>query len=80
VEKAAKKWSQEQREKLFDAYFGPSPGLCPICAHEVCMVMTHIGRVVTLLLMCNACNNKASVSHPLPLEGPLHRTAESRAA
>ena len=78
MENAARQWTPEEQDYLFDVYFGPSPGICPVCVHEVCMVMTNIGRTVTLLLSCDGCNNKARVSRSLPLDGPLQRTEPSR--
>jgi len=74
MENTARHWTLEEQGRLFDVYFGPSPGICPVCAQEVCMVMSNLGRTVTLLLSCDGCNNKARVSRSLPLDGPLHRT------
>ena len=78
MENAARQWTREEQDYLFNVYFGPSPGICPVCAHEVSMVMTNIGPTVTLLLSCDGCDNKVSVSRSLPLDGPLHRTEPSR--
>src|SRR5262249_48951276 len=60
MEKAVRKWTREECYRLFDDYFGPSPGICPVCGHEVCMTMTDLGRTVTLLLNCEGCNNKST--------------------
>jgi hypothetical protein len=67
-----RQWSQEECYRLFDDYFGPLPGICPVCFHEVRMVMSYLGRFVTLSLSCDACRNKANVSRAFPLDKPLH--------
>ena len=64
-------WTEAEKQQLFDAYFGPSEGMCPVCGHVVSMTLTYLGRIVTLLLTCEGCCNKASVSRVLPVEGPL---------
>ena len=64
---AMRKWTQKECDLLFDAYFGPFPGLCPVCAQEVCIIMSYLGRFVTLSLSCEGCRNKATVSRALPL-------------
>jgi len=46
MEKAARQWTLEERQTLFDDYFGSSPGICPVCAQEVSMLMSHLGRTV----------------------------------
>ena len=69
---AARDWTREEQQKLFDVYFGPLPGLCAVCGTEVCMIMTQMGRRVSLSLSCEGCGNKAIVSRDLPLQGPLH--------
>ena len=78
MDNAARQWTREEQDNLFDIYFGPSAGICPVCAHEVCMVMSNLGRTVSLLLSCEGCDNKARVSRILPLDGPLHRTDPNR--
>lgn len=80
VREAVRQWTAEERQRLFDDYFGPWPGICPVCGHEVCMVMSNLGRTVSLLLTCDGCGNKSSVSGALPLEGPVHRTDTGHAA
>ena len=78
MEKAARQWTLDERQDLFDKYFGPFPGICPVCAREVCMVMSNWGRTVMLLLSCDGCGNKAQVSRDLPLQGPLRPTSTTR--
>jgi hypothetical protein len=78
MENAARQWTREEQDNLFDVYFGPLAGVCPVCAHEVCMVMSNLGRTVTLLLSCDGCDNKAHVSRILPLDGSVHRTDPNR--
>jgi formate dehydrogenase maturation protein FdhE len=71
----ARKWTKAEQERLFDDYFGPSEGMCPVCGEKVCMLMSYLGRTVTLLLSCNVCRNKVEVNRALPLEGPIKRVA-----
>jgi len=80
MERGGRQWTQEERDGLFDDYFGPLPGICPVCAHEVCIIMTYLGRFVTLSLSCEACLNKAIVSRALPLEPPKHPARALRIA
>ena len=75
MEAASRFWTCEERQKLFDEYFGPSTAICPICSHEVSILMSNLGRTVTLLMTCEGCNNRASVNRSLPVQGPLHLTA-----
>jgi hypothetical protein len=74
VAEALRKWTEAEEQKLFDDYFSPLAGICPVCAHEVCMVMSHLGQTITLLLKCEGCSNKATVTRILPIEGRLHST------
>lgn len=62
MEKPARQWTREERQNLFHDYFGTSPGICPVCGHEVSMVMSNLGRTVTLLLSCDGCDNKTQVN------------------
>jgi hypothetical protein len=64
-------WTDEEQQKLFDDYFGPVAGICPVCAHEVNMLMSYLGSTITLLFTCDNCGNKASVNRVLPTQGPL---------
>jgi len=75
---AARQWTREERDRLFDDYFGRAPGICPVCAHEVGMIMSYLARTVTLSLSCQGCGNKASVSGVPPLDGLLHSTGSTR--
>jgi hypothetical protein len=50
---------------LFDDYFRPPPALCEICGSEVSMVLSCLGERVSLLLSCEGCGNKATVSRGL---------------
>jgi len=72
---AVRQWTWEERQKLFNVYFGPLPGICPVCGYEVCMIMSNLAPRVTLLLTCDGCKNKASVSGFLPVQGPPCVTA-----
>jgi hypothetical protein len=57
-----RQWTREEGQELFDVYFGPLPGICPVCGHEVCMIMSNLAQRVTLLMTCDGCDNKASVN------------------
>ena len=69
-ESTTRQWTQKECDRLFDDYFGPVPGICPVCSHEVCMILSLRGGVVTLSLSCDGCQNKANVSRSLPLDEP----------
>jgi len=72
---AVRQWTREERQKLFHIYFGPLPGMCPVCGHEVSMIMSNLEQRATLLLSCGGCNNKASVSGLLPVHSAVCATA-----
>src|SRR5678815_1449483 len=38
LETPKRPWTQQECARLFEDYFGPFPGICPVCAHEVCMI------------------------------------------
>jgi hypothetical protein len=76
MEKTARAWTKEEQESLFDSYFSSSPDICPVCSSEVSMVMSYLGRTVTLLLCCEGCDNKAHVNGPRPVWRNVHRTGE----
>jgi hypothetical protein len=76
VQEISRTWTPEQEEQLFDIYFSSGPGICPVCAHEVCMMLTQLGRTVTILLSCTGCGNKASVNRQLPVQRHACRTDE----
>jgi len=56
-----RQWTKSEQRKLFEAYFGREPGLCPVCAREVRMMMEHHGDETILVMRCD-CGNKAKVS------------------
>jgi len=68
-------WTEAQQQQLFEEYFGSGPATCPVCSEEVEMIMSHLGRTVTLLVYCSACSNKATITRELPRQGPLHKAA-----
>jgi hypothetical protein len=76
VKEISRAWTPEEQEELLETYFSPSCGLCPVCSNEVCMVMTHVGRTVTILMSCEQCGNKASINGPLLAPKRVHRTDE----
>lgn len=61
----ARRWTDEEQQKLFDIYFGSRPALCPVCGGEVNIVLTSLREGLTLSLACGACGNRARVSRPL---------------
>ena len=58
-------WTEEEQQRLFDEYFRPPPALCGICGSEVEMVLSCLGERVSLLVSCEGCGNKATVSRGL---------------
>ena len=58
-------WTEEEQQRLFDEYFRPPPALCGICGSEVEMVLSCLGEQVSLLVACEGCGNKATVSRRL---------------
>ena len=72
-------WTAEEEQKLFELYFGPLPGTCPVCGDEVLMTLSSLREPVTLLLKCQGCGNRARVSRVLS-ESALAQTACSQVA
>ena len=54
-------WKEFEKRKLFEAYFQREPGICPVCAREVRMMMEHQGEEAILVMRCD-CGNKGKVS------------------
>jgi hypothetical protein len=75
MEAIARTWTQGEQERLFDSYFSDVPGICPVCSQEVSMLMS-LGSTVTLLLRCEGCDNKATVSRALRMPRHVPRTNE----
>jgi len=61
----ARPWTEEEQQKLFRDYFDRLPGICPVCASEVHMMMEHKGDVTALVMRCGGCSNSAVVSKKL---------------
>ena len=59
---SVRKWTKSDQENLFEDYLRSAPGYCPVCSFLVRMTMSKLGKTVTLLLTCEGCGNKASVS------------------
>jgi uncharacterized Zn finger protein (UPF0148 family) len=58
----ARRWTDEEQQRLFDVYFSPQPGWCPVCGQEVYIVMTSLREGITLSLTCPGCGNKERIS------------------
>jgi hypothetical protein len=80
MERTTRAWTHDEEEKLFESYFSPACGLCPVCSHEVCMSVTQLGRTVTILMRCERCGNYAIVNRPTPDLKPVHRTDEDESS
>jgi hypothetical protein len=71
MEKVARLWTEQEQQQLLDDYFRLAPGLCPVCDHEVSMILSCLAERVTLLLKCEGCGNKATASRGLKHLSPL---------
>lgn len=71
MEKVVRRWTEEEQQKLFEDYFRLSPTLCPICGHEVSILLSCLGEKVTVLLQCHGCDNRGTASRFLKHLSPL---------
>lgn len=58
-------WTNDEKQKLLADYFERLPGLCPVCACEVSMMMEHGQDVATLSLRCRGCGNSGKIARHL---------------
>lgn len=54
-------WTNAELHKLFSDYFNKLPGMCPVCGHEVSMMMDHQQYVTILSIRCRGCGNSSNV-------------------
>ena len=56
-----RRWTDTELHKLFRDYFDKQPGICPVCGHEVGMMMDHKREVTILSIRCRSCGNSSTV-------------------
>jgi hypothetical protein len=57
-----RQWTQVEQSKLFDDYFARLPGICPVCACPVGMMVEHKETVAVMTIRCRGCGNTARVT------------------
>jgi hypothetical protein len=60
----ARRWMDEEQQKLFEEYVARLPGICPVCGHEVHVMVDHARALATLLMRCEGCGNSGRVMRP----------------
>jgi transcription elongation factor Elf1 len=58
---SSRRWTNEELHKLFKDYFDRQPGICPVCASQVSMMMDHEKGMAMLTLRCRGCGNSSTV-------------------
>jgi transcription elongation factor Elf1 len=56
-----RRWTDAELHKLFRDYFDKLPGTCPVCGHEVAMMMDHKDNATILSIQCRFCGNSSTV-------------------
>jgi hypothetical protein len=61
-DKPYRPWTEQEKLQLVKQYFERLPGNCPVCAHEVSMMMENRQDSITMALVCRKCRNIGRVS------------------
>jgi hypothetical protein len=62
---AHRQWTNNDKQKLMADYFERLPGICPVCACEVSMMIEHGQAMAILSLRCRGCGNFGKVARHL---------------
>ena len=61
AEPEPRRWTDAELHQLFRDYYDKRPGTCPVCGHEVGMMMDHKGDLTILSIICRFCHNSSTV-------------------